>query len=233
MLISILLACCALAVGAPAAALGADVPLPISAAQVQQKVAEVQHAAPAVSAPPAAEKVVRDAVPAAAAAPAAKQVRERVRDVVAPAATAVPVKPAAAHSEPVEAGSGASAVPRNDVRRGAHHAKRARSAHATTGGKRAAESTSSHAPRATVANAPVKDAATASAARPAPSHDDAPRAPELPGISAGAAAGVALAGGLLAVLLAGFGTSTVRRPLKGFLCLPPAAALCSAIERPG
>ena len=52
-------------------------------------------------------------------------------------------------------------------------------------------------------------------------------------MSSAAMAGFVLGGSLLAVLLGALGTWMVRRPLNRFSFLPPSAALCSAIERPG
>ena len=219
--ISILVVCGALAVGSPSAALAADLPLPAATGAVREQVAAVQRSVPPVAVAPVAEQVARKALPPAVAAPA-ERVTKHVSDVASPAqASAEHVsrtsRPTVPHAE-----SGSAARP-------ARHAKQATRARPAAARHRSVHSPPSE--RRSEVPSPARHSHSVSRHQePLP---QGPRAPELPALSGAAMAGFVLGGSLLAVLLSALGTWTVRRPLNRFSFLPPSAALCSAIERPG
>ncbi len=231
MVISIFLACGALAGSMPGAALGADLPLPVSADAAAQQVAQVQRSTPAVSLPPAAEQVARDAAPAATR-PVTEQVTQRVAQVASPARNAATPQPATAASAPVQARSDTGVTPpsRSDAARRA--TERTRASHSTRS-RPAARSSTSTSPASSIDEPPPSTPSNSGVTKQrAPTPDDAP-GPQLPGASAAATAGLALGGSLLAVLIGGLATRTARRFLTSFLRAPPTAVLCSAIEQPG
>jgi hypothetical protein len=224
MLISIFLACCAFAAFAPAAAPAADLPLPVSAQAVPNEVDQAQRDMPDVRVPEvpvsaAPERAVRETV--AAVPKAVARVREAPKavqqpatapdEIAAPGRSSVAQKPRPAGQRTHGASSNTHARPKK-----AHD--------------RRASSTAPHARAHAGSPATVKHAASTD--HRTASQDRAPS--ELPGVSAAATTGIALGGGLLAVLFAAAVAAwPIRRPLTCALRAPPRVTLCSAIERPG
>ena len=219
--ISVLVVCGAFAAGSPSAALAADLPLPAATGAVREQVAAVQRSVPPVAVAPVAGQVAREALPSAVAAPA-ERVTKQVHDIASPAQGSAEHVSRTSRQAPPHAESGSAAQP-------ARHAKRVTRARPAAARHRSVHSPPSE--RRSEVPSPARRSHSASRHQEPLPHG--PPAPQLPAISSATMAGFVLGGSLLAVLLGALGTWMVRRPLNRFSFLPPSAALCSAIERPG